>query len=72
MAREENGIHTCDKRRTRSYISSTFPLYDIDASLSEDDELWRPDIRETKRQVADRAKAVLERVWEERMEDECV
>jgi hypothetical protein len=45
--REHMGEHTCDKRRTRSHIAKRFPNVDIEASLTEQDELWKPDHRET-------------------------
>jgi broad specificity phosphatase PhoE len=48
--REDYGEHTCDKRRSRSYIHKRFPEVGIESSLTEDDELWKPDWRETHRQ----------------------
>ncbi|KAF5332715.1 hypothetical protein D9611_005467 [Ephemerocybe angulata] len=71
-AREENGVHTCDKRRTRTYISSNFPAFAIEPSLTEADLLWNADVRETKEEVATRAGGVLERVWQERSDDDFV
>ncbi|KAF9034323.1 phosphoglycerate mutase [Panaeolus papilionaceus] len=62
--REENGVHTCDKRNTRSYIASAFPSFEIEAGLTEQDELWDADVRETKAQVAERAGRVLDWVFE--------
>lgn len=61
--REQIGIHTCDKRDSRSYISSAFPDFEIDSSLSEEDELWKADVRETDADVSVRAKAVLDHVF---------
>ncbi|GLB44500.1 putative phosphoglycerate mutase family protein [Lyophyllum shimeji] len=62
--REENGVHTCDKRRTRSYIEKTFPRFEIETGFTEEDELWDPDVRETKAHIADRAKMVLDHIFE--------
>lgn len=62
--REEYGEHTCDKRRSRSYIASKFPQFAIEGSFPEEDELWRPDERETPAHVAQRAKEVLDCVFE--------
>lgn len=45
---EDLGVHTCDKRRTRSYIEHRYnDLVRIEATLSEEDDLWKPDHRET-------------------------
>jgi len=62
--REENGIHTCDKRRTRSYIHERFPDYEFEEGFEEEDKLWDPEIRETKSQVAERARRVLDYIFE--------
>ena len=62
--REENGVHTCDKRRTRSYIETTFPKMIIEKGFTEEDVLWDPDVRETKKQVTERAKLVLDVIFE--------
>ncbi|KIK29101.1 hypothetical protein PISMIDRAFT_517630 [Pisolithus microcarpus 441] len=62
--REEFGIHTCDKRRTRTYIHETFPEYLIEAGFTEEDELWTPDVRETWEDVDVRVKTVLDMIFE--------
>ncbi|KAF8998679.1 histidine phosphatase superfamily [Cyathus striatus] len=62
--REENGVHTCDRRSSRSYITETFPHFRIEDGLTEEDELWHPDIRETKSQIAERAKNVLDSIFD--------
>ncbi|KAI6152367.1 histidine phosphatase superfamily [Pisolithus tinctorius] len=62
--REEFGIHTCDKRRTRTYIHETFPEYLIEDGFTEEDELWKPDVRESWDDVDVRAKAVLDMIFE--------
>ncbi|KAF8148272.1 phosphoglycerate mutase-like protein [Crassisporium funariophilum] len=61
--REENGVHTCDKRNTRTYIASAFPHFSIEDGFTELDELWDPEIRESKAQVAQRARKVLEYIF---------
>ncbi|KAF8961574.1 histidine phosphatase superfamily [Flammula alnicola] len=62
--REENGVHTCDKRRTRSYISGYKPHFTIEERFEEYDQLWHPTIREMKAEVAQRAGKVLDRIFE--------
>jgi hypothetical protein len=44
--REDMGIHTCDKRRPRSYTAKRFPDVVIEKGFTEADELWKPDYRE--------------------------
>ncbi|KAF5376673.1 hypothetical protein D9615_007906 [Tricholomella constricta] len=61
--REENGVHTCDKRRTRSYIQNTFPRFHIEPGFTEEDLLWDPDVRENKPHIAERAKRVLDHIF---------
>lgn len=45
--REVHGVHTCDKRGSRDRIQSRFPDFEIEPGLSEQDELWKPNHRET-------------------------
>lgn len=45
--RETIGVHTCDRRRTRSYIRESYPSYLIENGFTEEDELWTADYRET-------------------------
>lgn len=45
--RETLGIHTCDRRSTRTWIQGRYPDFTIEEGLSENDELWKPDTRES-------------------------
>lgn len=45
--REVSGKHTCDRRRNRSIITSEWPDAIILEPMAEEDQLWRPDRRET-------------------------
>jgi broad specificity phosphatase PhoE len=61
LLRERLGVHTCDRRRTRTWIRENHPLFAIeDDGFSEQDELWRPDVRETLLEHAARAEGFLE------------
>ncbi|THV00747.1 phosphoglycerate mutase [Dendrothele bispora CBS 962.96] len=62
--REAYGLYTCDKRNTRSYISSEFPQFTIADDFTEEDELWEADTRESKESVSSRATRVLDRIFE--------
>lgn len=61
--REESGVHTCDKRRTMSYIKNAFPTFQLELGFSEEDLLWNADVRETKGQVEERARKVLDMIF---------
>ncbi|KAJ7480744.1 histidine phosphatase superfamily [Mycena latifolia] len=61
--REEYGMHTCDKRNTLTYISDTFPQFDIEAGFTEEDELFEAESRETFEHVSARAQKVLDRIF---------
>ncbi|WEW60203.1 putative phosphoglycerate mutase pmu1 [Emydomyces testavorans] len=47
LLRETIGIHTCDRRSSRTYINSTYPTYIIEHGFTESDTLWVPDLRES-------------------------
>ncbi|PFH53324.1 hypothetical protein AMATHDRAFT_187957 [Amanita thiersii Skay4041] len=64
LCREENGVHTCDKRNVKQYIEKAFPLFEIEDGFTEEDELWDPNIRETRDQVVQRAKAMIDTIFE--------
>lgn len=55
-------------RRSRIYIKKTFPEFDIEEGFSENDELHDPNVRETKSHVAERARAVLDRIFNNDLE----
>ncbi|KAJ9110182.1 hypothetical protein QFC20_003034 [Naganishia adeliensis] len=44
--REIYGEHTCDMRRSKSYLAERFPDYDFEPGFSEEDPWWKPDERE--------------------------
>ena len=57
-------MHTCDQRDTRTNIASSYPHFMIEEGFTELDELWHPTIRESKAQVAERARKVLDVIFE--------
>ncbi|KAJ8105662.1 hypothetical protein ONZ43_g7338 [Nemania bipapillata] len=63
MLRERSGLHTCDRRRTRTWIANNYPEYDIEAGFSEEDELWSATERETESDVEYRVKTLLDDVF---------
>ncbi|KAL1534432.1 phosphoglycerate mutase-like protein 1 isoform X1 [Salvia divinorum] len=54
LCREHLGVHPCDKRRSISEYRSLFPGVDFSLIESDDDVLWKADVRETKDEVAAR------------------
>jgi hypothetical protein len=46
LLREALGVHTCDRRSTKSYIAKTFPHVTFEPGFSEKDALWEADYRE--------------------------
>ncbi|KAL8554853.1 hypothetical protein ACS0TY_002870 [Phlomoides rotata] len=54
LCREHLGVHPCDKRRSISEYERLFPAVDFSLIESDDDILWKADVRETKEEVADR------------------
>ncbi|KAK3291873.1 histidine phosphatase superfamily [Chaetomium fimeti] len=63
MIRERLGVHTCDRRRTRSWIRESHPLFVVEEGLTEEDELWRADVRETLEEHAVRMRAFLDELF---------
>lgn len=60
MIRERLGIHTCDRRSTRTEIERQHPIFSFEEGFSNDDMLWVPDVRETLEEHALRIEAFLE------------
>lgn len=60
LIRERLGVHTCDRRRTRTWIHENHPGFAIEEGFSELDQLWRPDVRETIEEHAARVEAFLD------------
>ncbi|KIO23881.1 hypothetical protein M407DRAFT_77591, partial [Tulasnella calospora MUT 4182] len=60
--REVIGVHTCDKRSTRSKIHRAFPQFDIEQGFTEEDLLWKPDVRETDKERDIRVRRVFDKI----------
>jgi broad specificity phosphatase PhoE len=61
--RERLGVHTCDKRSTKSWIAAAHPAFTIEPGFTEDDELWVPDVRETLDEHIVRATELLDDIF---------
>lgn len=64
-------MHSCGKRRSRSYIHERFPEYEFEDGFQEEDKLWDPKIRETQNQVDERAREVLDHIFEKDASSTC-
>lgn len=63
--RERLGVHTCDKRRTRSWIRENYPAFEIEDGFAEDDVLWKADTRESAEEHVLRINKLLQDIFED-------
>lgn len=64
MLRECMGIHTCDRRSSKTYIQSTYP-YRVESGFAEEDPLWLPDLRESRSALTVRLKRFLDDIFKQ-------
>ncbi|KAI8938747.1 hypothetical protein NX059_004615 [Plenodomus lindquistii] len=62
--RERLGVHTCDQRSSKKWISEHYPEFLLEDGFTEEDELWTPDRRETIDEHAARSKELFEDIFE--------
>jgi hypothetical protein len=63
LFREAIGVHTCDRRSSKSIIGENYPNWPFEEGFEEEDPLWSASLRETDRAQDQRAKAVLDDVF---------
>ncbi|KAG5251086.1 phosphoglycerate mutase protein [Salix suchowensis] len=63
LCREHLGVHPCDRRRSISEYRSIFPAIDFSLIESDEDVLWRADVREKDDEVAVRGQKFLNWLW---------
>lgn len=63
LMREGISLHTCDQRRSRSYIEDNYPSYIIEEGFTEDDDLWNGVTAETPDAQDSRSKKWLDQVF---------
>ncbi|CAM8937683.1 unnamed protein product [Rhodiola kirilowii] len=61
--REHLGVHPCDSRRNISDYHYLFPAIDFSLIESDEDTLWKPDVRETTQELASRGMEFLNWLW---------
>ncbi|KAH8821123.1 phosphoglycerate mutase family protein [Xylogone sp. PMI_703] len=63
LFREVIGVHTCDRRSTKSHIHEAYPEWVFEEGFTEEDELWKGDQRETHDGMDIRTRTVLDDVF---------
>jgi broad specificity phosphatase PhoE len=63
LLRERLTDHTCDKRSSRSWITSHYPKYVLEPGFEEEDDLWKADAFETADEHRDRKQRLLEDIF---------
>jgi len=63
LLREVYGVHTCDKRSSKSYIASNYP-FPIEDGFAEEDPFWTAEHRETDKEQEARLRKFLDQVFE--------
>jgi len=63
LFREAIGVHTCDRRSTKTEIHENYPTYTFEEGFEEVDPLWDPIVRETDSAQDARTKIVLDDVF---------
>ncbi|KAH9623875.1 hypothetical protein KSS87_008763 [Heliosperma pusillum] len=63
LCREHLGVHPCDQRRHIHQYQCMFPAIDFSQIESDEDVLWKADVRETKAEVAERGMKFMNWLW---------
>jgi broad specificity phosphatase PhoE len=61
--REANGVHTCDRRSSKSVIAAQYPTWRFEDGFEEEDVLWKADLRESNAAQDQRSYAVMSDVF---------
>jgi len=63
LFREALGVHTCDRRSSKSVIAEQYPDWPFEKGFAEDDPLWDKDHRETNEAMDIRLREALDDVF---------
>ncbi|KAF2399577.1 phosphoglycerate mutase-like protein [Trichodelitschia bisporula] len=63
LLREALGVHTCDRRSTRSAIRAAHPSVTFEPGFPEQDPLWVPELRESTSHHTERLRALLRNIF---------
>ena len=64
LFREAIGVHTCDRRSTKSFIKERYPEWAFEAGFSDEDPLWSKTERESDGAMDVRSRTVLDDVFQ--------
>jgi broad specificity phosphatase PhoE len=64
MLREVMGVHTCDRRSSKSVIHEAYPDWPFEDGFEENDLLWVPDLRETNAAMVVRARKAMDDIFD--------
>ncbi|BGP52917.1 putative phosphoglycerate mutase pmu1 [Rhodotorula sphaerocarpa] len=67
--RETIGVHTCDKRHSKTWLAQEYSGFSFEDSFAEEDELWLPDERETEEEQDQRSRRALDQIFASEKED---
>lgn len=63
MLREAMGVHTCDRRSSKSAISKLYPDWPFEEGFEENDPLWVSDLREADSAMVVRARSAMDDIF---------
>ncbi|KAF8862429.1 phosphoglycerate mutase family protein [Acephala macrosclerotiorum] len=63
LIREVIGVHTCDRRSSKTVIHEKYPNWPFEEGFQEEDELWSATLRETAEAQDQRTKVVLDDIF---------
>lgn len=63
LLRESLGLHTCDRRSSKTWIHSEYPPWAFEPGFSEDDPLWDANTRESSSHQVARLKTLLDDIF---------
>lgn len=64
LFREVIGVHTCDRRSSKTFIGERYPSWKFEEGFSEEDLLWSATERESDEAMDVRSRRVLDDVFE--------
>lgn len=63
LLRETIGVHTCDKRSSKSNIVASYPYVSFERGFAEDDPFWEPQLREPAKATEARLSELLDDIF---------
>lgn len=64
LIREAIGVHTCDRRSSKTIIAKHYPNWEFESGFSEEDPLWDAELRETNEAMDRRLRQALDEIFE--------